>query len=34
VTDLLPTPTSRDHKGANQRNDETCLHGAIKGIDA
>jgi DNA (cytosine-5)-methyltransferase 1 len=26
---LLPTPTSRDHKGANQRQDETCLHGAL-----
>lgn len=26
---LLPTPTSRDHKGANQRGDTTCLHGAI-----
>lgn len=26
---LLPTPTSRDHKGANQRGDATCLHGAI-----
>jgi DNA (cytosine-5)-methyltransferase 1 len=29
VTHLLPTPTSRDHKGANQRHDETCLHGAL-----
>lgn len=27
--ELLPTPTSRDHKGANQRGDETCLHGAL-----
>ena len=26
---LLPTPTGRDHKGRNQRNDETCLPGAI-----
>ena len=26
---LLPAPTSRDHKGANQRRDATCLHGAI-----
>lgn len=26
---LLPTPTSRDHKGANQRGDATCLHGAL-----
>jgi len=29
VVQLLPTPTSRDHKGANQRGDETCLHGAL-----
>ena len=28
---LLPTPTSRDGKGANQRNDETCVHGANNG---
>ena len=27
--ELLPTPTSRDHKGANQRGDETCLTGAL-----
>lgn len=27
--DLLPTPTGRDGKGANQRGDETCLHGAL-----
>jgi DNA (cytosine-5)-methyltransferase 1 len=27
--ELLPTPTSRDGKGANQRADETCLHGAL-----
>lgn len=26
---LLPTPTSRDHKGANQRQDDTCLTGAL-----
>jgi hypothetical protein len=26
---LLPTPTSRDHKGRNQRDDETCLPGAV-----
>ena len=26
---LLPTPTRRDHRGANQRGDTTCLHGAI-----
>lgn len=26
---LLPTPTSRDHKGANQRGDNTCLTGAL-----
>jgi DNA (cytosine-5)-methyltransferase 1 len=26
---LLPTPTTRDHKGRNQRNDGTCLTGAI-----
>ncbi|MFB9929177.1 hypothetical protein ACFORO_23090 [Amycolatopsis halotolerans] len=26
---LLPTPTSRDEKGPNQRGDETCLHGAL-----
>ena len=28
VSQLLPTPTSRDHKGRNQRNDATCLPGA------
>ena len=27
--DLLPTPTSRDHKGPNQRGDDTCLEGAL-----
>lgn len=27
---LLPTPTARDHKGRNQRNDATCLPGAVK----
>lgn len=26
---LLPTPTSRDHKGRNQRDDDSCLHGAV-----
>lgn len=26
---LLPTPTSRDHKGRNQRDDQTCLPGAL-----
>ena len=26
---LLPTPTSRDHKGRNQRNDASCLPGAL-----
>lgn len=26
---LLPTPTARDHKGANQRGDATCLPGAL-----
>lgn len=26
---LLPTPTSRDGKGPNQRGDDTCLHGAL-----
>lgn len=26
---LLPTPTTRDHKGQNQRNDDSCLHGAL-----
>ena len=30
VSLLLPTPTSRDHKGRNQRDDDTCLHGAIE----
>jgi hypothetical protein len=27
---LLPTPTSRDHKGRNQRDDQTCLPGAVE----
>ena len=27
--ELLPTPTARDHKGHNQRQDETCLTGAV-----
>jgi hypothetical protein len=26
---MLPTPTSRDGKGPNQRGDATCLHGAL-----
>ena len=26
---LLPTPTTRDYKGHNQRGDETCLTGAL-----
>src|SRR5699024_3834188 len=25
----LPTPTTRDHKGHNQRRDDTCLTGAL-----
>ena len=29
VMGLLPTPTSRDHKGPNQRQDASCLHGAL-----
>ena len=29
IARLLPTPTSRDHKGPNQQNDDTCLHGAL-----
>lgn len=29
VKTFLPTPTRRDHKGANQRKDNRCLHGAI-----
>jgi hypothetical protein len=28
-TELMPTPTARDHKGANQRGDRTCLTGAL-----
>jgi len=28
-TELLPTPTARDHKGPNQRGDRTCLTGAL-----
>lgn len=27
--ELLPTPTARDHKGHNQRQDDTCLTGAL-----
>ena len=30
---LLPTPTSRDWKGRNQRDDTTCLPGAIDRIE-
>lgn len=26
---MLPTPTTRDHKGHNQRRDESCLTGAL-----
>lgn len=26
---LLPTPTARDYKGANQRGDDSCLYGAL-----
>jgi DNA (cytosine-5)-methyltransferase 1 len=29
LDNLLPTPTSRDQKGPNQRGDESCLHGAL-----
>ena len=29
ASSLLPTPTRRDHKGRNQRNDNTCLPGAV-----
>lgn len=29
VAAMLPTPTSRDHKGRNQRDDESCLTGAL-----
>src|SRR5690606_6296727 len=29
VSHLLPTPTTRDDKGPNQRNDTSCLHGAV-----
>ena len=32
ATKLLPTPTARDHKGQNQRGDETCLPGAITAL--
>jgi hypothetical protein len=31
---LLPTPTSRDHKGRNQRDDDTCLPGALASISS
>lgn len=29
VMAMLPTPTSRDWKGPNQRQDTSCLHGAL-----
>jgi DNA (cytosine-5)-methyltransferase 1 len=29
VEHLLPTPTARDGKGPNQRQDRTCLHGVL-----
>lgn len=29
VEHLLPTPTTRDHKGRNQRDDASCLTGAL-----
>jgi hypothetical protein len=29
IAQLLPTPTSRDHKGPNQRGDASCLTGAL-----
>lgn len=29
ASSLLPTPTTRDHKGANQRGDDSCLTGAL-----
>ncbi len=29
IGQLLPTPTRRDHKGRNQRDDDTCLPGAL-----
>ena len=32
VPHLLPTPTSRDHKGSNQRDDDSCLPGAMDRI--
>lgn len=28
----FPTPTARDHKGANQRGDATCLPGAVAAL--
>jgi hypothetical protein len=31
---LLPTPTRRDWKGRNQRNDITCLPGAVMALRA
>lgn len=32
ISALLPTPSGRDHKGRNQRDDETCLPGALRGV--
>jgi hypothetical protein len=32
VDHLLPTPTSSDHKGRNQRGDDTCLPGAVDAL--
>lgn len=29
TVNLLPTPTARDHKGRNQRDDDSCLPGAL-----
>lgn len=29
TTSLLPTPQARDHKGDNQRRDQSCLQGAL-----
>ncbi len=30
TVNLLPTPTARDHKGRNQRDDDSCLPGAVQ----
>jgi len=32
VVELLPSPTARDHKGRNQRDDESCLPGAVNAL--